>query len=141
MDRFKTVSLDVELTSGLRYYHIPKNEDALDRYEKQVHRCCTVLEGQLAKTNAKSVLPGGVTAVDLHYYPWLRQGEFIGLSFEQYPSVQKWLANMVAIKEFNDAYDRLQESAKAEGAANADDSGKILGADPSLLRETAAGRM
>ena len=41
---------------------------------------------------------------------------------------------MSAIKEFNVAYDRLTEAARLEDMANADVSGKILGADKGLLR-------
>jgi glutathione S-transferase len=124
-----------------RYYQRPPNPEALDRYEKQVYRCYNVLEGQLKKTDAKSVLPGGVTAVDLHYYPWIRQADFIGVSLEGHPFIKKWVGNMESIKEFSTAYDRLQEAAAAEGAANADETGKILGADKGLLREVEAGRM
>ena len=86
------------------------------------------------KTEGKSVLPGGITGVDVHYYPWIRQQEFIGTSLEKYPFITKWMENMSAIKEFNVAYDRLTEAARLEDMANADVSGKILGADKGLLR-------
>lgn len=121
------------------YYQQPKNPEALDRYEKQVYRCYSVLEGQLEKTEGKSVLPGGVTAVDVHYYPWVRQTGFLGVSHEEYPFIRKWVQNMGAIPEFDVAYDRLQEAAKLEDVANADESGNVLGADKGLLRSVAAG--
>jgi glutathione S-transferase len=127
---------------GNRYYHRPENKEALDRYEKQVYRCYDLLESQLAKSDAKSILPGiKVTAVDVHYYPWVRQEEFMGVSFDKYPLIRKWIANMTNIKEFTDAYDKLQEAAKGEGAENADEKGMILGADKGLMREVGAGRM
>ena len=122
-----------------RHFQQPQNPEALDRYEKQVYRCYDVLEGQLAKTESKSVLRGGITAVDVHYYPWIRQTEFIGVSLERYPSIRKWVEKMGAIKEINVAYDKLQEAAKLEGVANADESGNVLGADKGLLRSIAAG--
>lgn len=122
-----------------RYYQQPKNPEALDRYEKQVYRCYGVLEGQLRKTDGKSVLPGGVTAVDVHYYPWVRQTGFLGVSHEAYPFIRRWVENLGVISEFNVAYDKLQEAAKLEDVANADDSGNVLGADKGLLRSVAAG--
>ena len=111
------------------------------RYEKQVYRCYGVLEGQLKKTEGKSILPGGVTAVDLHYYPWLRQSEFMGVEWSKYPYIERWIGNMAAIKEFSAAYEKLQVAAKAAGTANADETGKILGGDKGLLREVAARRV
>lgn len=122
-----------------RYYQQPKNPEALDRYEKQVYRCAAVLEGQLVNTDGKSVLPEGVTAVDVHYYPWVRQADFMGVSHERYSFIRKWVEDMPAIKEFNVAYDKLQEAAKLKDVANADESGNVLGADHGLLRAVAAG--
>ena len=34
----------------------------------------------------KSVLPRGVTAVDLLYYPWIRQPDYVGVSFRTVPA-------------------------------------------------------
>ena len=122
-----------------RHFQHPKNPEALDRYEKQVYRCYDVLEGQLAKTDSKSILPGGMTAVDVQYYPWVRQTDFLGVSHERYPFIKKWVENMGANEGFKAAYDKLQEAAKLEGVANADESGNVLGADQGLLRSIAAG--
>ena len=122
-----------------RYYHPTKNDDALDRYVKQVYRCYDILETQLKKSDGKSVMPYGITAADCHWYPWVRQPDFLGLPQEEYPLIQKWVKDLDGRKEFKRAYDRLQEAAAEAGTANADESGKILGADAGLLKAIGEG--
>lgn len=99
-----------------------------------MYRCYDVLEGQLAKTGGASILQGGVTAVDLHWYPWMRQSEYIGLELATYPRIRGWLERIGALKEVQAAYDKIMAAAVAEGAVNTDKDGKILGADASLIR-------
>ena len=117
-----------------------ENLDARARYRDQVLRCYSVLEGQLAKSGGKSILPGGVTSVDLHWIVWTAQPHFLGLSFEKYPSMEKWASNMMAMKEVQAAFAKVQEAAQAAGTANMDADGKISGADKSLLRAIKEGQ-
>lgn len=91
--------------------HFQKNEDALNRFTAQTYRCYQVLEGQLARTDGASILPGGVTAVDYHYEPWLRLHGFGGLSLEKYPNVAKWLKTMEGREEVKAAYSKLKAMA------------------------------
>lgn len=89
-----------------RHYHSSKNEDALKRYEEQSYRCFGVLDGQLKKGDF--ILPGSTpTAVDLHYYPWVLQHEYAGLSLDSYPNVKKWVAGMKELKEIKAAYEKV----------------------------------
>ncbi|KAJ9618743.1 hypothetical protein H2203_008947 [Taxawa tesnikishii (nom. ined.)] len=72
-------------TNWYRHYNPSKNEDALNRYAEQTYRCYDILEGQLKKTDGKSVLEKGYTAVDIHFYPWVYQHEYAGLPIDKYP--------------------------------------------------------
>ncbi|KAK8089435.1 glutathione S-transferase [Apiospora hydei] len=94
-------------TNWYRHYNPTKNDDALKRYVEQTERCYSVLEGQLKKTLAESIIPGGVTAVDLQFEPW-----FAGISLDPYPSVAKWLSNMAGLPEVIKAYKRISEAPK-----------------------------
>ena len=90
-----------------RHLNPTKNEDALAHYETQTYRAFDMLEGQLGKSGGESVLPGGFGAVDAHFYPWLNQCTYAGLSLDRYPKIQKWLqvtGNIPAVKE---AYERV----------------------------------
>merc|ERR1712151_1122168 len=90
-----------------RHYHSKKNDDAVERYEAQAYRCFEVLEGQL-KHGGQWILPGdGPSAVDFHFYPWVYQHGFAGLSLDQYPTVAKWVKNVNELKEVKSAYEKV----------------------------------
>ena len=96
-----------------RHYNPTKNEDALARYEAQAYRTFDVLEGQLGKSGGQSVLPGGFSAVDAHFYPWVNQYTYAELKLDRYPRIQKWLeviGQMPAVKE---AYEKVRTGEKA----------------------------
>lgn len=93
--------------------HFQKNEDALNRFTAQTYRCYEVLEGQLRRTDAASILPGGVTAVDYHYEPWLRLHDFGGLSLDKYPNIARWLKRMGEREEVKAAYRKLKAAASS----------------------------
>ncbi|KAL8855668.1 MAG: hypothetical protein Q9178_007679 [Gyalolechia marmorata] len=71
-------------------FNATDNQDARKRYEEQCLRCFDVLEGQLAKSDGKSVLPSGFSAVDCHFWPWLRQHEYAQLDVSKYKLFQRW---------------------------------------------------
>jgi glutathione S-transferase len=99
------------VTNGnYRHYNPVKNEDALNRYVEQTRRCYGVLQGQLEKTDGQSVLPGGITAVDAHYEPWVRQHQYAQLSLDEYPLVKTWLSKMGNLPEVKQAYKKIQEA-------------------------------
>ncbi|KAG9671631.1 glutathione S-transferase, partial [Aureobasidium melanogenum] len=98
-------------TNWYRHYNEVKNEDALNRYAAQTYRCYQVLEGQLKKTNGESILPGGYTAVDAHFEPWIRQHAYAQLSLDDYPLVSKWLKKYGETEEVKDAYKKIQDAA------------------------------
>jgi glutathione S-transferase len=52
---------------------------------------------------------GGSTpsAVDFHFYPWMYQHSFAGLSLDKYPQTHKWLANLAEMKEVKAAYEKI----------------------------------
>lgn len=94
-----------------RHYHAQKNVDALHRYEAQVYRCYGVLEEQLKSHGDGFILPGATTlsAVDLHFYPWVFQHSFAQLSLDKYPSIEKWLQRVGDVKEVKAAYEKVAE--------------------------------
>jgi glutathione S-transferase len=94
------------------HYNPTKNEDALNRYVEQTDRCYSVLEGQLKKTNGESILPGGVTAVDAHYEPWVRQHAFAQVPVDKYPNLKKWLEKIGGLEEVKKAYEKIQKAPK-----------------------------
>ncbi|KAL6720063.1 hypothetical protein ACLMJK_001984 [Lecanora helva] len=96
-----------------RHYNPKSNPDALARYEGQAYRTFDVLEGQLAKSIGKSVLPAGFSAVDAHFYPWVYQYKNAQLQIDKYTNVKKWLdavGKMPAVKE---AYEKVPKGESA----------------------------
>lgn len=79
-------------------------------------------------------MPGGITAVDLHWIVWTAQPHFVGLSLDNYPLMQTWIGHMMNISAVQAAFAKIQAAAAAAGTANTDADGKISGADQSLLR-------
>lgn len=57
-----------------------------------------------------SILPGGITAVDLHYEPWVRQHSYAQVNLDPYPAVAKWLSNMIELPEIQRAYQKIKQS-------------------------------
>ncbi|KAK9899525.1 glutathione S-transferase [Cystobasidium minutum MCA 4210] len=99
-------------TNWFRHYHSTKNEDALARYSAQTHRCYEVLEGQLAKSGGKSILPAGYSAVDCHFEPWVRQHAFAGVSIDDVPNVKKWLESFGQTPQVQAAYEKIKAAPK-----------------------------
>lgn len=94
-------------TNWYRHYNPEKNEDALQRYTAQSLRHFDVLEGQLKKSNGKSILPGGISAADVHFYPWINQHDYAGLSLDKYPMIKKWYEQVGSMKEVKEAYQKI----------------------------------
>lgn len=94
-------------TNWYRHYNAQTNEDALQRFTAQVYRHFDVLEGQLGKSDGRSVLPGGFSAVDVHFYPWIKQYEYAGVGLDKYPTLKKWYEALGEKKEIKDAYERV----------------------------------
>lgn len=93
-----------------RHYNESKNEDALQRYVGQVYRSYDVLEAQLKKSGGKSVLEGGFSAVDVHFYPWVWEYEYGGLSLERYPLIRKWMDIVGGLEEVKAVYKKMPEA-------------------------------
>ena len=96
-----------------RHYHNQKNEDALDRYVAQANRTFEVLNGQLEKSGGDSILPGGFSAVDAHFYPWVFQHSFAQLTLEKYPKLKTWLDKIGSRKDVKEAYEKLPKGKHA----------------------------
>jgi glutathione S-transferase len=94
------------------HYNAEKNEDARKRYETQTYRCYDVLEGQLKKTDGKSIVKEGYSAVDWHFYPWVMSYAFGGLSLDKYPNIQKWLKTIAEKREVKQAYEKIPAAKK-----------------------------
>jgi glutathione S-transferase len=93
-----------------RHYNEQKNEDAIQRYEGQVYRHFDVLEGQLAKSGGKFILPEGLSAADAHFWPWINEYEFADVKLDKYPNIKKWYGEIGEMKEVKNAYMRIQEA-------------------------------
>lgn len=96
-----------------RHYNPTKNEDALSRYEAQAYRTFDVLEGQLGKSGGESVLPGGFSAVDAHFFPWVNQYTYADLKMENFPKIRKWLELIGKMQAVKEAYERVPNGEKA----------------------------
>ena len=96
-----------------RHYNPTKNEDALKRYEEQSYRCFGILEEQLKKSNGRSVLESGYSAVDMQFYPWVVQHAFAQLSLDDYPTVKKWFEGVGSRAEVKKAYESIANGEKA----------------------------
>ncbi len=97
-------------TNWYRHYNPTKNEDALKRYTEQIYRHFGVLEAQLAKSEGRSILPGGFSAVDVHTYPWINQHDYAGVSLEKYPNLKKWYEEAGKKKEIKTAYEKIPKA-------------------------------
>lgn len=114
------------------YYNVQRNEDARERYKKQVYRCYDVLEGQLERSEGNSILSSGITSVDCHYEPWIRPAEFIGVELSTYPRIQKWLSFMAEQQAVIDAYQSIKDATALQDPEAAK---RGLKPDESLLHE------
>jgi len=86
----------------------------LKRYEEQAYRCYGVLDGQLKASGGPYILLGStISAVDLHFYPWVYQHGFAGLSLDSYPHVKKWLEQVGGLPEIKAAYEKVPKGKEA----------------------------
>ncbi|KEF58677.1 uncharacterized protein A1O9_06603 [Exophiala aquamarina CBS 119918] len=118
-----------------RYYNIVRNDDAIERYTKQVYRCYDVLERQLGAGDGLSIVPGGITSVDCHCEPWIRPARYAGLTDEKYPRIKKWLAFMAEQQPVIDAYQKIKTATILQDPETA---ARGLQPDLSLMREAQA---
>lgn len=96
-----------------RHYHPEKNEDALKRYEEQSYRCFDVLEGQLGRSGGKFIIGGSQpSVVDVHFYPWLKQHAYAGLSLKEHPKVKAWLEGIGGLQAVKKAYEKIPKGEK-----------------------------
>ena len=72
-----------------------------------------MLEGQLKEAGSGYVLPQGFGVVDVHFYPWVKQYGFAGLSLEKYPLIGKWLETVGGMEEVKAAYEKVPAGEKA----------------------------
>ena len=87
-----------------------KNEDAVSSHEAQTYRAFNALEGQLGKSGGGSVLPGGFSAVDAHFYPWLNRYSDAQLKLDSYPKIQRWMEVIGKMPAVTEAYERLDKA-------------------------------
>ena len=95
------------------YHNSVKNEDALQRYVQQAYWCFDVLEGQLSKTEGRSILPGGFSAADCHFYPWVVAYTYSKLDISKYEFIQGWLGVIGERPEVKKVYKEIPEAMPA----------------------------
>ncbi len=84
-----------------------ENEETLQRCIVQTYRTYNVLKAQLTKSNGMSVVPGGISAVDFHFYPWVNEYKYAQLSFDHYLNACHWLSSMGERPDVKAAYAKL----------------------------------
>lgn len=90
-----------------KHYHATSNPDALERYIVQSYRTYDVMEGELKKTNGKSFLSSGYSAVDMHVYPWVAQHKYAGMSLGEYPMLSQWVGSVAGRPEVQKGYEKV----------------------------------
>ena len=60
---------------------------AIDRYQRETRRLFEVLDGQLQKTD---FLAGDYSIADIATYPWVRAHEWVGVSIDGLPHLDRW---------------------------------------------------
>ena len=122
------------------YRHYAPNEEARKRYEQQVLRIYPILENQLVKSDGKSIIPGGLTAVDMHWHAWCRHPEYMGIPNEGYPCMRKWVASIDEMPEAKAAYKKLYEASLNQATARMNVEGKVTMRDPALAAMVEQGK-
>ncbi len=86
---------------------------ALDRYEKEALRLLGVMDGQLAKT---PYLAGDYSIADIATFPWVAAAKtsYLGLSFDQFPNVQRWVEALKARPAVQVGMDVLKPDFKSQ---------------------------
>ncbi|KAL8672059.1 MAG: hypothetical protein Q9168_003454 [Polycauliona sp. 1 TL-2023] len=97
------------------HFNATDNPDAKTRYREQCMRCFEVLEGQLAKSGGKSILPWGFSAVDCHFWPWMRQVDYAQLDVEEYKYFLKWFRGVGEREEVKRIDELLIEEKEKQG--------------------------
>lgn len=106
------------------------NEQALQRYGREVRRLYGVYEQRLA---AHAWLAGGAYSIaDIATWPWLASHHELGIEMADYPHVADWLARIGA----RDAVRRGIEQTRRLAACGAE---RVLGADDALAERAGAG--
>ncbi|KAL8955280.1 MAG: hypothetical protein Q9193_006810, partial [Seirophora villosa] len=95
------------------HYNAVANEDARARYEQQALRCFDVLEGQLKKSGGASVLPGGFSAVDCHFFAWVVEYSYGKLDIGKHEAIQTWLKVIGEREEVKKVYEEIPKAEKA----------------------------
>ncbi|HEY9734788.1 MAG TPA: glutathione S-transferase N-terminal domain-containing protein [Trichocoleus sp.] len=65
---------------------------AVNRYEKEVLRLLGVMDKQLAE---HAFLAGDYSIADMATYPWVAAYDYLGVSLEQFPNVQRWASALI----------------------------------------------
>lgn len=76
----------------LRYFP-EKIQPAIDRYQREVTRLFGVIDRQLG---ANQFVAGDYTIADIALWPWVSGHEWSGVSVEEFPHLQRWLAEVGA---------------------------------------------
>lgn len=66
-----------------------------------------MLDAQIQKAGSYILGGSSPSAVDLHFYPWVYQHNFAGLSLDKYPNVLKWLEKVSGHQEIKAAYEKV----------------------------------
>lgn len=91
-----------------KHFNAEKNENALQRYEGQSYNYYGVLENHLKNQKGGFILNGSKpSAVDLHFYAWIKLHAFAGLSLDKFPTIAKWLNTVGEMKEVKAAYEKV----------------------------------
>jgi GSH-dependent disulfide-bond oxidoreductase len=101
----------------LRYFP-EKIQAAIDRYQREVTRLFSVLDRQLA---GNAYVAGDYSIADMALWPWVSGYEWSGVSVEEFPSLERWLAQVgerPAVQAGRDVPIKRDRAAEIESAKN-----------------------
>ncbi|PNS17662.1 hypothetical protein CAC42_3057 [Sphaceloma murrayae] len=94
-------------------YHPTENEDARKRYLEQTQWCFQVFEDQLAKSGGESVLKGGFSAVDAHFYAWVIFHDMAKVPVDKYPKLQNYIKTLKERPDIKAVYEKIPKGEHA----------------------------
>ena len=104
------------LMSQLKYARKEQSTEWIARRESLIREHLDILEGQLAKTDG-FILPQGLSAVGMHFFPWLAiadtAGALVEVSLEEYAAITRGRHVMEEMETVKRGFRAVQEGKKA----------------------------
>jgi GST-like protein len=93
---------------------------AIERYTREIKRCCTVLERRLAD---RTYIVGDHSIADIACYPWIVPHKGFGVDLNAFPNLKRWFDTISTRPAVQRAYEGVEDAYAAPLSA---DASKIL---------------